>query len=173
MMNDRMQRLDAGKRCSGRRNRIRERLLHSEDGQSLIEFALCLPPLALLMTGLFAFGIAISNYMVLTNATNVAAMQLAISAGDTLDPCATVSSVVYNGAPNFIQSSLGFSLLLNGTTYTGASCSSSSTTTGAAGNVISGKSVTVTVTYPCNLSVFRANNFPNCVLTAKTAELVQ
>jgi Flp pilus assembly protein TadG len=154
-------------------NRLREQFLRNEDGQSLVEFALCLPPLFLLMTGLFAFGIAASNYMVLTNATNVAAMQLAISAGDTLDPCSTVSSAVYAAAPNFTQSTLGFTLLLNGTTYTGPSCRSSSTTTGAAGNVISGKSITVTVTYPCNLNVYKANNFPNCVLTAKTAELVQ
>jgi Flp pilus assembly protein TadG len=153
--------------------RIRERFRSSEEAQSLIEFALCLPPLCLLMTGMFAFGIATSNYMVLTNAANVAAMQLAISAGDTLDPCATVSSAVYSAAPNFTQSSLGFTLLLNGTAYTGSSCSSSSTTTGAAGNLLSGKSMTVTVTYPCNLNVYKGNNFPNCVLTAKTSELVQ
>jgi Flp pilus assembly protein TadG len=173
MTNDITRSVRADNRGVAAWNRLRERLLHDEDGQSLIEFALCLPPLFLLITGLFAFGIATSNYMVLTNATNSAAMQLAISAGDTLDPCATVSTAVYAAAPNFTQNTLTFTLLLNGTTYTGASCSSSSPTTGAAGNVISGKSIAVTVTYPCNLNVYKANNFPNCVLTAKTAELVQ
>lgn len=166
-----MQPLGAGKRCLATRNCIRERLLHGEDGQSLIEFAMCLPPLFLLMTGLVAFGVATSNYIVLTNATNVAAMQLAISAGDTLDPCSTVSSDVYAATPNFTQSSLGFTLLLNGTSYSGASCSSSSTTTGAAANVIPGKSVTMPLTYPCNLNVYKANNFPNCVSRGYSARI--
>jgi hypothetical protein len=100
-------------------------------------------------------------------------MQLAISAGNTLDPCATVSTAVFNAAPNLQRSQLTFALTLNGTPYSGTSCSSSSTTTGAPGNVVSGKSVTVVVTYPCNLTVYKANNFLSCTLTSKTSELVQ
>jgi Flp pilus assembly protein TadG len=158
---------------AGRVSRALERLRAGEDGQSLVEFALCLPPVLLLMTGIFAFGIATSNYVTLTNATDVAAMQLAISAGNTLDPCATVSTAVFNAAPNLQRSQLTFALTLNGTPYSGTSCSSSSTTTGAPGNVVSGKSVTVVVTYPCNLTVYKANNFLSCTLTSKTSELVQ
>jgi Flp pilus assembly protein TadG len=144
-----------------------------EDGSSLIEFALCLPPLCLLMTGIFAFGIAIGNYVMLTNATSSAAMDLAISRGNTLDPCALASAAVAAAAPTLTSSSLTFAYTLNGTAYSGTSCSSSSTTTGAAGNLVQGQAATLTVTYPCNLTVYRANNFSNCVLTAKASEMVQ
>jgi Flp pilus assembly protein TadG len=41
---------------AGRVSRALERLRAGEDGQSLVEFALCLPPVLLLMTGIFAFG---------------------------------------------------------------------------------------------------------------------
>jgi Flp pilus assembly protein TadG len=144
-----------------------------EDGASLIEFALCLPPLCLLMTGIFAFGIAIGDYVMLTNATSSAAMDLAISRGNTLDPCALASAAVAAAAPTLKASSLTFAYTLNGAAYSGTSCSSSSTTTGAAGNLVQGQGATLTVTYPCNLAVYRANNFPICVLTAKASEMVQ
>ena len=39
-----------------------------EDGQSLVEFALCLPPLLVLMTGIFAFGIAVATWKNRANA---------------------------------------------------------------------------------------------------------
>lgn len=144
-----------------------------EEGSSLIEFALCLPPLCLLMTGIFAFGIAIGNYVMLTNATSTAAMDLAISRGNTLDPCALASAAVKAAAPSLNSSSFTFSYSLNGNSFSGTTCSSTSTTTGAAGDLVQGQNVSITVTYPCNLTVYKANNFPSCTLTAKAAELVQ
>jgi Flp pilus assembly protein TadG len=153
--------------------RLRVFLRRREHGSSLIEFALCLPPLLLLMTGIFAFGIAIGNYVTLTNATSIGAMQVAISRSQTLDPCNTASSAVTSAAPNLKSSSLTFSLVLNGTTYTGTSCTSNSYTTGAAGNLAQGKTAQLTVTYPCNLAVYKQNNFQGCTLTAKTAEIIQ
>ena len=155
------------------KNRMRALLRRGEDGSSLIEFALCLPPLILLMTGIFAFGIAIGNYVMLTNATSSAAMDLAISRGNTLDPCALASAAVKAAVPTLTASSFTFSYVLNGVSYSGTSCSSSSTTTGAAGNLVQGQSATVTVSYPCTLQVYGANNFSSCHLTAKASELVQ
>ncbi|MGA1982986.1 MAG: TadE/TadG family type IV pilus assembly protein [Acidobacteriaceae bacterium] len=156
----------------------------SEDGSSLIEFALCLPPLLLLMTGIFAFGIAVANYVELTNACSAGSMQLAISRGQlsspNYDPCATAVSAVQAAAPSLTAGSMKFVVVLNGVTYpTGGaptaslSCTSSSNTTGAAGNLVQGQAATVTVQYPCNLTVYKANNFPSCLLTAKSSELVQ
>ena len=66
-----------------------------------------------------------------------------------------------------------FKLVLNGNTYTGTSCSSSSSTTGAAGNLVQAKAAQVTVTYPCNLAVYGRNYFPGCTFTAQTTEIVQ
>jgi Flp pilus assembly protein TadG len=148
-------------------------ICRNEKGSSLIEFALCLPPLLILMTGIFAFGITLGNYVTLTNAVSVGAMQLAISRSQTLDPCATVVSAVYNAAPNLKQTGMTFSYSLNGHAYSGTSCSSTSYTTGAPGYMVQGTTAQVTVTYPCNLRIYRQNTFPSCLLTATTAELIQ
>jgi len=127
----------------------------------------------LLLTGMFTFGITVGNYVTLTNATSAAALQLAISRGQTLDPCSLASSTVYSAAPNLKQSSLTFAYSLNGTAYSGTSCSSASTTSGAAGNLVQGQPAQVTITYPCNLRIFILNSFSTCSLSAKTTELVQ
>jgi Flp pilus assembly protein TadG len=153
--------------------RISRLIFRRDEGQSLVEFAVCLPPMLILTTGIFMFGIAVANDVTLTNATAAAAEQLAIARGNTLDPCALASSTVYSAAPNLTSGSLSFSYSLNGNPYSGTTCSSASTSTGAPGNLVQGKSAQITVTYPCNLKIFRANNFPSCVLTAKTTELVQ
>lgn len=152
-----------------------QRLLCSgeEQGSSIIELAVSLPVLLLVVTGILSFGLAINNYITLTDATNVAARQLAINRGQTTDPCSLVANAVYGAAPILNRSSFTFSYVLNGTPYTGTSCSSLSTTTGAAGNLVQGGTAVVTVTYPCTLKAYGANFSPSCNLTAQTAELVQ
>jgi Flp pilus assembly protein TadG len=146
-----------------------------EDGSSLIEFSLCLPPVLLLMTGIFAFGINIANYVMLTNATGSAALQLSVSRSQTLDPCATVATAVTAAAPTLNSANFTYTTVINGTRYSGTNCASSSSTTGAAGvlSLAATQQASVTVTYPCNLAVFRANSFPNCILTARSSEMVQ
>jgi Flp pilus assembly protein TadG len=154
---------------------LRALLRCGEDGSALIEFSLCLPPVLLLMTGIFVFGINIGNYVMLTNATGAATLQLSLSRGQTLDPCSTVATAVTNAAPSLKSANLTYTTVINGTSYSGSTCASSSSTTGAAGvlSLASTQQASVTVTYPCNLAVFGANNFPNCILTAKSSEMVQ
>ncbi|HTZ58258.1 MAG TPA: TadE/TadG family type IV pilus assembly protein [Acidobacteriaceae bacterium] len=139
----------------------------------MVEMALVLPVLLLVVTGILTFGLALNNYVTLTEATSVGARALAISRGQTTDPCATASAAVYAAAPLLVSSNLSFTFVLNGTTYTGASCSSGSSTTGAAGNLVQGDNAVVTVTYPCSLAVYGANYAPNCLLQAQMTELVQ
>jgi hypothetical protein len=127
----------------------------------------------LVVTGILTFGLAFNNYVMLTEATSVGARALAISRGQTTDPCATASSAVYAAAPLLASSKLSFTFVLNGTTYTGASCSSGSSTTGAAGNLVQGNNAVLTVNYPCSLGVYGANYAPNCSLQAQMTELVQ
>jgi len=150
--------------CVGTRpvgRRIRARLsTRNERGQSLVEFAVCLPILMLILTGMMTFGIALHNYLELTNAVSIGARLVAISRGQTIDPCAMVATAVYNAAPLLKRTNLTFSLVLNGTTYPGATCSSPSTTTGAAGNLVQGADAQLTATYPCNLKVFGYNYAP-------------
>jgi Flp pilus assembly protein TadG len=139
----------------------------------MVEMALVLPVLLLVVTGILTFGLAFNNYVMLTEATSVGARALAISRGQTTDPCATASSAVYAAAPLLASSKLSFTFVLNGTTYTGASCSSGSSTTGAAGNLKQGAYASVTVTYPCSLAVYGTDYAPNCSLQSQISELVQ
>lgn len=148
-------------------------ILGEDEGGSLIEFAFCLPVLLLVVTGIYTFGMAINSFMMLVNGTDIGARQLAISRGQTTDPCAITATAVYNAAPNLARGSLTFTFVLNGTTYTGTSCSSSSTTTGAAGNLTQGAAAQVLITYPCTLKVYGADLAPNCSMKAQTTELVQ
>jgi Flp pilus assembly protein TadG len=145
----------------------------NEQGQAMVEVALVLPILLLVLTGIFALGLAFNNYVILTEATNVGARALAISRGSTTDPCATASSAVIAAAPLLVPANLTFTFVLNGTSYSGASCSSGSTTTGASANLVQGGNALVTVTYPCSLAVYGANYAPGCVLQAQITELVQ
>jgi len=139
----------------------------NERGQSLLEFALVLPILILLVLGIITFGVAINNYLALTDAVNTAARQIAISRSQTTDPCNTAATTIYAAAPNLTQASFTFSFVLNGTAYSGTSC-----TSGAA-NLVQGADAKVTATYPCNLTFFGHNYAPGCTLTAQTTELVQ
>lgn len=139
----------------------------------MLEVALCLPMMLLLVTGVFVFGLAMNNYLLLTNATNTGAQQLAVSRGYTSDPCNTVVTGVYAAAPNLVHTNLTFTLTLNGTVYSGTTCSSSSTTTGSAANMVQGTEAVVNVTYPCNLSVYGKNFAPSCKLQSQTSVVIQ
>jgi Flp pilus assembly protein TadG len=149
------------------------RRARNEEGQAMVEMALALPVLLLVLTGILTFGLAFNNYVLLTEATSIGARTLAISRGATTDPCATASSAVIAAAPLLTPASLSFSFVLNGASYTGTSCSSGSSTTGAAANLVQGSNAIVTVTYPCSLAVYGANYAPHCSLQAQMTELIQ
>lgn len=140
----------------------------------MIEFALTLPVMLLVVTGILTFGLALNNYISLTDATNTAARQLSISRGNTSDPCALVAGVVQNAAPFLTAGNISYTITLNSKAYSGSTCSSTSPTTGAAGNMVAGAPMTLQISYPCNLQVFRMNYVPNnCQLSAMTTEVMQ
>ncbi len=147
-------------------------ILSADDGgQSLVEFAVTLPVLLLVLTGMATVAIAMSNYLMLTEATSVGARALAVSRAQTVDPCNTVATAVYAALPHFTQANFTFAFNLNGVSYTGTSCSSTSPTTGAAGNLKQGQPATVTITYPCNLVAYKFTSA--CSMLAQTTEVVQ
>lgn len=163
---------------SGERNRFERILLSLEslqgpdDGQSLIEFAVTLPVLLMVVTGMLIFGIAINNYLQLTDATNVGARALSMSRGAS-DPCQVVYNAVTAAAPTLKASgtsALSFSTSINGgTAYTTSSCTGASSALSNA----QGGYITVLVTYPCNLKFYNFNKFTSCTLSAQTTEMVQ
>jgi Flp pilus assembly protein TadG len=147
----------------------------------MAEFAIILPVLVLLLTGLVEMGLALNNYVELTNATNQGAQALSISAGITPDPCNTASSAVFAAAPNLTKSLFTFSISITppggGTaaTFTGTTCpNSGSNPSPAAGDLVGGASASLTVTYSIkNFWIFRVLPSQTLVLTAQTAEAVQ
>lgn len=142
-------------------------------GQSMVEFALCLPVMLLVVTAVYAFGVTLHHYLVLSDAVSVGTRYLAISRGQTTDPCSTLSTAVFAAAPNLTPANITFSYQLNNVAYSGTSCSSTSTTTGSSGNLVQGSTVQVTATYPCSLAVYGKNYAPTCNLSTTTTELVQ
>jgi Flp pilus assembly protein TadG len=151
-----------------RRNRIGPKRIGAGNkrGQSVTEFALIFPLLMILVTGQVAFGLAFHYYMVLTNAVNVGAQVLSISRGQTTDPCATASTAIENAAFDLTSSSLGFTFVIDGTTYTGTTCTS------GASSMVQGAAAQVGVTYPCALTIY-SMSIPTCTLRAQTTELIQ
>jgi Flp pilus assembly protein TadG len=145
------------------------RRLWDDSGQSQVEFALTCTFLLPILFGITAFGIAMNNYMSLTEATGVGARQLSLERGQGGDPCAIAAATIAAAAPLLNNSGsaatgIGYTFLVNSVSY-GATCSNATLTQGAP--------VTVTTTYPCVLKIYGHNYAPSCVLTAQTAEVLQ
>ena len=162
-------------------SRLRRRLRRragSERGSSLVEFAIVLPLLMLVTTGVFAFGFALNNYLELTNAVNTGAQLLSISRGVTTSPCTAAINAVYNAAPNLSEGNLAFTFTFsnNGTntTYTTASKCDAAATEAGSPIFAQGESVKLVATYPCTLVGYGFNfSSLGCTLTANVTEIVQ
>jgi Flp pilus assembly protein TadG len=151
---------------AGARERMRSlnrRRLHQR-GQAVLEFALGLPLLLALITGLVMFGVAFNNELTLTYATDAAAQLLSISRGQTTDPCQTTANAFYSSAPYLTASNLAFSIALNGHSYAGTTCSGA--------QLVASETAQVTVTYPCTIGIF-GFAISNFNLTAQTTALIQ
>ncbi|HXR40248.1 MAG TPA: TadE/TadG family type IV pilus assembly protein [Terracidiphilus sp.] len=168
--------------------RLRALLLAGEEGQSLVEFALVLPMLLVVVTGIMVFGIYETQIMSLTEGVDSAGRVVSVSAGQTLDPCALAATTVASGAPILNAAGISYSITLNpipgnltanNHNYTGTgastSCSGSSTTTGAPGNLVSGGTVTIQATYTaCSLKFYGNNLMPGgCSISQQITEVVQ
>lgn len=134
-------------------------------GQSLIEFTLAAPFLLILATGMVSFGLALRSFIVLTYGSNIAAETVAMSRGITSDPCATVSSALNGAAPSLTASNISLTVTLNGTAYSGTSCTSATT------NMVQGTTAQVTAAYPCALAVYGMN--VSCGIATKSAQMIQ
>ena len=85
-----------------RRNRIQFR---AQNGQTMTEFALVLPLLALLLFGVIQFGIAFNNYITLTDAVRAGARKGAVARHQS-DPEGTVDTAVRAAATDLKSSDL-------------------------------------------------------------------
>jgi Flp pilus assembly protein TadG len=141
------------------------RMLKNRDGVTAIEFAIISPVLLTMLLGMFQFGSAMNNYMVLTNAAAKGALTIALSRGTTT-PYTTTKSAITAAAPNLTSTSITTTVTINGT-----ACTTDSACTTA---LVAGVSAVVKTTYPCNLTVMGINYAPSgCTLKAQTAQMVQ
>jgi Flp pilus assembly protein TadG len=147
------------------------RLFRSEQGGPLVEFALVLPLMLVVITGTFAFGLALANDVSLTQATGLGAQYLQTIRSTATDPCANTLSAIESAAPNLKSSDITISVSINGgTAYSGPSC------TGALSSFQSsqGDPITISTTYPCSLLIYvlpyGSAIGRSCTLSAKVTE---
>jgi len=110
-----------------KRNQIR-----NEQGQTMTEFALVLPVLALILFAVIQFGIVFNNYITLTDATRAGARKAAVSRQDP-NRNSAVMSAVRSSASDLTSSKL--SVLPPSSTWA------------------PGADVTVTASYPYSISL--------------------
>jgi Flp pilus assembly protein TadG len=143
----------------------------NSSGTVAVEFALIGPVLLLAMVGMFVFGIALNNWVILTNATEAGALQFAISRGNIDNtPWTDTTNAIYNSAGNlipFVKASLTITLSVNGT-----ACASDATCLTAL-SANAGQAAIVKATYPCSLTVLAHNYAPSCTLSVSTTERIQ
>jgi Flp pilus assembly protein TadG len=147
--------------------RIRNGSLRRGDGgQSLVEFGLVAPVLLLVLTGIFSFGIILTQYEVLTDAVSAGARAFALSRLQTTpalavsDPCAYAISILEGAAPNLTSSSMNFTIVYtdnSGTTPSVSNYTTSCTDRASTGSskMHSDDQVQITATYPVTPLVFR------------------
>jgi Flp pilus assembly protein TadG len=142
------------------------KLVKDGDGGALVEFAMVLPMMMVVVTGIFFLGISLALYLQLTNATDIGARLLSVSRGQTTDPCNTAVVAVEAAAPNLSTSNLTFNYTLDGQSYSGTSC------TAGAAYLVQGTSAVLEVQYPVHLGIYGLG-WSTITLKSQTTELVQ
>ena len=153
------------------------------EGVQLVEFALVAPMLFVLLLGIVFLGIALNNYIVLTDSINAGSRAMALSRGQTTpalagtDPCAYAVQVANSDATSLNTGNISYTI-----TYTalGASSSTSYTTTCSGLVLHSQDTITVQGTYPAIIPTLTSSNgvfvwtrLGSINLVAHTSQLVQ
>jgi TadE-like protein len=127
-------------------------ILKRQEGQSVVEFALVLPLLALILMSILQFGILFNNYLTLTDAVRAGARKAAVSRHD-VDRDDHVIATVENAATALDKDELDVTV--------------DSPTWGP------GDKVTVKGSYKCDLTILGIDLKPNCHITSETTERVE
>ena len=168
--------------------------LHLRDeGQALVEYALLLPIIFALLTGILSLGLCLANYVSIENAADSAEQILAKASLDpvgSVDPCQAVSLAVL-GSANTLQTATTASLVTqangdvagNGLVLS-LSFAGMATLTGPPGASFSCKGqalpqqplsqvASLTITYPCNIGIYGQNFSSSCYLKAPVQATIQ
>jgi Flp pilus assembly protein TadG len=140
-------------------------LLRERTGTAALEFALVAPVLFMTVFGTFQIGITLNNYVILTNATQSAARQLALSRGGTTPRSDAVNQLKASAAT--LTGSITVTTSINGTSCTtDAACQTAMATA-------QGQPAMLTASYPCNLVIYGHDYLPGCTLNSQTTERVE
>jgi Flp pilus assembly protein TadG len=142
----------------------RRSLLRDTCGAAAVELALTLPVFLALAIGTLKFGVAMSQYLTLNNAAAQGAMAFALSRG-TSNPYTATTTAISNASPNLTAANVTKTLNVNG-----ASCTTDNACQTA---LVAGATASVTVRYPCDLTVLGVNFKSNCSLSSTAAQMVQ
>jgi Flp pilus assembly protein TadG len=133
------------------------RLARDSQGGSLVETAVTVPIMIFLVTGMMSMGIMLNAYLSLTNAVQAAAMQVAISAGESgIDPCNLAATTAAAAAPVLSASNITYTFYFGGTSGTKAGPfkgTTASTCTSDLSLLTAGSNVTVEAQYPVSLTI--------------------
>jgi Flp pilus assembly protein TadG len=141
-------------------------------GTAAVEFALVLPALLIILVGIIQFGVALNNYLELTDAVRAGDRNLAISRSsvNSSTPYSSTITAIDNSAANLTAGNITTTISINGTACTtDAGCQ---TAIAAA----AGDAATITATYPCVSSTFEfyVKYFATgCTLTSTTSDLIE
>jgi Flp pilus assembly protein TadG len=139
-----------------------------DEGQSLIEFALVVPIMLLLLTGVMVFAFTMYDMILLQTAASQGVQVLALSQNvpGITDPCASATTAI-SRATRLNSSAIGITFLNGGTNGTVISAGNSNCV-----SITKGTELTVTLTYPCSYALIYKFN-KSCQLTASESEPAQ
>jgi Flp pilus assembly protein TadG len=141
--------------------RSRKRLdVRRETGSALVETTLVLPVILMVMLGIAEFGIAFRDFLLLTDAVRASGRTLAVSRGQTTNPCQGAVSRLYASATGLDQTDIAVTLNVNGTNYSSGTCPNVALNGGAVASV--------TASYPCEVTIFGIDFAPGCQLQSNT-----
>jgi len=135
-----------------------------QNGSSLIEFALVLPVMLLVMTGIFSFAMVLYRQEQLTQAVGAAGQYLQQIRTSTTDPCKDTFTAITNAAPGLTSANITLTVTLGSTSVTAKTCS------GDQSYLTQGGSASVAATYPCTLTAYAYSFASACTLSAKVTE---
>ena len=145
--------------------------LRREDGQALVEFALVLPILLMVATGITSFGLVFYHYITIEDAVRSGARTLSLGRGNTApspnDPCTLAINETFNSAIDSGLQRNKITLVVGG-----QSMSQGCSGTGTAWT--QGNQATVTATVPCTINIVGLNlSCPGGNITAQATDAVE
>jgi Flp pilus assembly protein TadG len=124
--------------------------MRSQEGSTLVEFAVTLPVFLTALTGAASFSLALYNMQQLSNATSVAVQAVADERGMATDPCAVAASSVASTLPNWLAGNFTYTMwITDGSTGV---ATQEGPTTGGGFSCPSGESIQ-SENYPVTLTI--------------------